>query len=444
MKTKNRVNKFYSAVSLLLCAFMLISVFALASCGSNDKTQNGAIEETEECKKVIRVKKTVLSGKQISGESLELVDVPVSSIPEGAIDSIEAIVGKYAAIDMVIGEYVFDRMLSSEAPAVDDSAVTYIVVSDYIENVHTKDITAELQALIDTHPNRTIYFNDGNYTISSTLYIPTDKEKAVSLRLSNHAVIKAAEGWSVDSAMIAVGAKSDMANANIAANAVMGGKIDGAGIARIGVSVENCKNIFVSNVTFENLKTSIWLKSTADTVNVEAVTVKGSGDADSVAIFNESSKGVFSTINIANVNIAVKNSGNENNFRNISAKCNKAASNSVGFNELGDNNVYEFCTSEDFSSGYVIKDGAKSVFEGCNAYWTSADVTAQSAFVAEGTFNSVITASKARFFDASSENAFIKVTTRGSGVVKAPIFDDELCDDKAYKSVLSGTVISVK
>ena len=52
----------------------------------------------------------------ISGENLELVDVPVASIPEGAIDSVEAIVGKYAVIDMVLGEYVFERMLTTEAP----------------------------------------------------------------------------------------------------------------------------------------------------------------------------------------------------------------------------------------------------------------------------------------------------------------------------------------
>ena len=444
MKKKNRANRLYSAVSLLLCILIILSAFALASCDSADKSSDDAIEETEECQKVIRIKKGILSGKQISGENLELVDVPKSSIPEGAIDSIEAIVGKYATIDMVIGEYVFDRMLSSDPPAEDNSWVTYIVVSDCIENVHSKDITAELQALIDSHPNRTIYFNDGNYTISSTIYLPTDKDKAVSLRLSNHAVIKAAEGWSADTAMIAIGAKSDSANTDIATNAIMGGKIDGAGVARVGVTVENCKNIFISNVTLENLKTSLWLKSSADTVNVEAVTVKGNGDDDSVAILNESSRGVFSTINIASVSTAVKNSGGDNDFRNISAKCNKALSTSVGFSELGDNNVYELCTVEDFAIGYSIKDGAKSVFEACNAYWTSAMISTQSAFVAEGTFNSVITASMARFFDATTENAFIKLTAVGSGVVNAPIFDEDACTDKSYQSVLAGSVISIK
>ena len=81
------------------------------------------------------------------------------------------------------------------------------------------------------------------------------------------------------------------------------------------------------------------------------------------------------------------------------------------------------------------------MFEACNTYWTKADVAVQNAFVADGTFNSTITASVARFFDDSSENAYIKITTVGSGVVKFPLLEETLCDDDSYKTVLVGTVI---
>lgn len=447
MKKKKAIKNFYSVASLLLCLIMTLSVLALASCQSNNNAQDDAdkvTEETEECRAVLRVKKGVLSGKQISGENLELVDVPISGIPEGAIDSIEAVVGKYATEDMVMGEYVFERMLSSDPPPVDDSLLTYIVASDHIENIHTRDITADLQKLIDTYPNRTIYFNDGVYTISSTLYLPADKEKAVSFRLSNYAVIKAADNFSADAAMIAIGTKNDAASADPAANTVMGGKLDGAGVASIGLLLENCKNTFVSNVTFENIKVSIQLKSTADTVNLEAVTVNGTGEDGTVGILNESSRGVFSTVNIANVNIGLKNSGSDNNFRNISSKCNKVSAASVGFVEDGENNLFELCTAEDFTVGYSLKDGVKSVFEACNAYWTKADITEQTAFAVNGTFNSTVTASVVRFFDDTSANAFIKLTARGSGIVKAPTFDTAICDDESYKTVLSGNVIEIK
>ena len=76
--------------------------------------------------------------------------------------------------------------------------------------------------------------------------------------------------------------------------------------------------------------------------------------------------------------------------------------------------------------------------------WTKADVTVQEAFYASGTFNSVISACTARFFDASSQNAYINLNVKGSGVIKTPFFDVELCDNDSYKTVLAGSVISIK
>ena len=444
MKDKRVSKELYRVLSLFLCAFIIFSALALSSCGGGDDEPVEETVETEEQRKVIRVKKGVLAGKQISGDDLELVDVPISGIPEGAIDSLEAIVGKYATINIVMGEYVFDRMLSTDPLPEDESLITYIVVSDRIENATTKDITAELQKLIDEHPGRTIYFNDGVYTISSTIYIPSDKEKGVSIRLSNYATIKASKDWKGDSAMIAVGAKNDKSTAEAAENAIMGGKIDGAGFAKIGVSLENCASTLISDVTLKNFTTSLLVKESADSANVECVTVKGNGAADSVGILNSSSRGTFATVNISDVNVGVKNSGKNNDFRAISVTCNKASDSSTGFYEAGDSNVYELCTAENFTNGYFIGNSAKSVFEACNSSWTSAEVVTQNAFVAEGSFNSVITASTARFFDASSANAYIKLTSVGGGIVKAPIFDTTLCDDEAYKTVLAGSVVLIK
>jgi len=150
------------------------------------------------------------------------------------------------------------------------------------------------------------------------------------------------------------------------------------------------------------------------------------------------------TINMSNVNIGVKNSGTYNNFRTVYVKCLNASAESVGLYEAGGDNVYELCTAEDFTCGYFIKDSLKNVFEACNSSWTRADVTTQNAFVAEGAFNSLITASAAKFFDSTSENSYIKFDIVGSGIVKAPIFEESLCDDDAYKTVLAGTVVFAK
>ena len=440
-------KRFYSVISLLLSLMTIISALALVSCGndSSGSSEDGK-GETEELKTVVRVKEEIPEGKRIAGYFLETVDVPVSGIPDGAIDSIDKIVGKYAAVPMVVGEYVFDRMLTDKAPERHESTVSYVVVSDVIEKANEKDITAELQSLIDSNPGKTIYFNDGSYTISSTIYLPSDKAKAVSLRLSNYAVIKAAEGWSAESAMISIGGKTDSASAERAANSVSGGKLDGAGFAKTGISLENCANAFLSDVTLEGFKTSLVIRSTANTVNAEGITINGNGADDSIGIFNESSGSVFSSVNVFNVNTGVRNGGSDNEFRNVSVKSNKTGNTSIGFSEMGSESRFSLCTAEDFSKAYAIKDGVNSIFEGCNASWTSAQITVQEAFYAAGTFNSLISACTVRFFDASSQNAYINLSddNNGSGVIKTPIFSVELCDDNSYETVLAGTVIPIE
>lgn len=447
MKKQRKLFVLRSAISLLLCFFVIFSAFCFVSC-SDEETKSDVApneeKETEECRKVVRIRKGVICGREITMENLELVEVPVSGIPDGAINSVEAIVGKYAAIDIVVGEYVFEKMISTEAPAEESVPAVYITVRDSIDVSDSADITADLQALIDNNPGRTVYFNDGVYNISSTVYLPTDKEKAVSLRFSNYATLKATANWSGDGAMIAIGAKNEAGSAEFAANTVHGGVIDGAGIAKVGLSIENSSNTFVSNVTVKGADTAVWVKPTANAVNIEGLTVNGTAKATSVGILNEGVDGVFSTTRISNVGIGVKNLGASNEFRNVSAFAGTANGATYAFYEAGDNDVFNFCTAENFACGYYIKDKVKSVIEASSILWTSASVAKQTAFEADGVFNAILVGCKIRFFDATSENSCIKYKAIGSGALRTPIFDETLCDDASYKNVLAGTVVTVK
>lgn len=476
MKKRKDIKAFRSVTSVILCILLLLGAFALSSCGNliepidpadqpaegqpaegqgepaegepaegqpaeGAPSENG---ETEERRSVVRVKKGILEGGQLTEENLELVEVPVSGIPEGAITTFDAIVGKYAALNIVMGEYLFDRMLNDDPPPEKEIDTTYITVSDSIAVAGGRDVTADLQALIDKNPGRAIYFSDGEYNISSTIYISADKEKSVSFRLSNYAVIKATADWSGEGAMISIGGKDESAIGDVAAISIMGGTIDGAGKAKVGLAVENAASPFISNLTVKNTDTSIWIKDKVDSVNIEGLTVNGSGAAGSIGILNESSRGVMSTVNMANVAMGIKNSGNHNEFRNISILAKGGWDSSCGFYELGNKNVFGLCTAENFAVGYRIADKCESVFEGCNAYWSGADVTSQTAFLADGEFNSLIVGCQARFFDASSANAYLKYGSIGSGIIKAPIFDEAICDDQSYKNALSGSVIAIK
>lgn len=448
MKKQRGFFAFRTAVSLLLCFLVILSAFSLASCNKSSVDEGNAApqeeRETEECRRVVRVRKGVLCGREITMENVELVDVPISGIPEGAIDSIDEIVGKYATIDIVLGEYFFEKMLSDEAPVVEEEApAAYIVVTDNIDISNNADITAKLQKLIDDNPGRTIYFSDGVYNISSTVYLPADKEKAVSLRLSNYATIKATANWSGDGALIAIGAKNDAGSAEPAANTVQGGTLDGAGLAKVGISLENCSNAFLSNLTVKNASTAVWVKPTASTVNIEGVTISGPSTATSVGILNEGDDGVFSTTRISSVGIGVKNLGVSNEFKSIAVFAEKAKSAAYGFYEAGNSNLFNFCTVENFACGFYLKDKVESIIEASSILWTSASAK-QTAFEADGEFNSVIVAPKISFFDATSENACVIYKSVGNGILRTPIFDETLCDDASYKNVLAGTVVTIK
>ena len=411
--------------------------------GTEDGDGTGSSGATEgEMMSVVRVKKAAKAGACLGNEHLEVVTIHSSGVPTGAITDINQVLGKYTTIDIYLGEYIFDRMITDVSPDA-DGFVEYVVVSDEIENAENKDITAELQALINKYPGRTIYFSDGVYNISSPLKLSFEQEKAVSFRLSNYAVIKALPSWSSESAMIILGDSTDISKVVGAEVLIQGGIVDGSGFAKTGISIENCKNPYISNVTFKNLKTSVWAKSTADTVTLESITVNGDGSSDSIGVLMESSSGSVSTSNIANVAVGVKSNDSYNDFRNVLVYAVPGAQTKCGFWENGTNNVFEMCTSQNFSCGYLLKDSAKSIFEACNSYWDSALTINQTAFLAEGTFESIVSGCVARFFNESSDNAYITFTAKGSGVVKVPVFDESICDDQSYKSVLAGTVIPI-
>ncbi|MBO6220582.1 MAG: hypothetical protein J6N46_01480, partial [Bacteroidales bacterium] len=68
----------------------------------------------------------------------------------------------------------------------------YVVVTDYLRADGTSDVSDALQRVIDTNPNRTIFFPDGVYLISKPINTPADPSKSVALQLSNYATIRAA------------------------------------------------------------------------------------------------------------------------------------------------------------------------------------------------------------------------------------------------------------
>jgi hypothetical protein len=81
----------------------------------------------------------------------------------------------------------------------------YVVVTDYIKANTGEDVSDALQELILNNPHRTIYFPDGEYILAKPICTPAHPERSVSLMLSNYAILRAADGWDNEEAMVRMG-----------------------------------------------------------------------------------------------------------------------------------------------------------------------------------------------------------------------------------------------
>ena len=150
----------------------------------------------------------------------------------------------------------------------------YIIVTDHIKAKEWRsgDVSDALQRIIDENPNRVIFFPDGEYIISKPLLTPADPEKSVSLELSAYAVIRAAEGWSHNEAMIRLGGKCKANNITKPGSNyyLAGGIIDCMGVAK-GISIESGRETAVRNCSIKNARLGLHIKHGANS---------GSSDCD--------------------------------------------------------------------------------------------------------------------------------------------------------------------
>ena len=82
----------------------------------------------------------------------------------------------------------------------------YVVITDYVSANTGRDVSADIQKVIDDNPMRTIFFPDGEYILGKPICTPANPKNAVALHLSNFAVLKASDDWSESEAMVRLGA----------------------------------------------------------------------------------------------------------------------------------------------------------------------------------------------------------------------------------------------
>ncbi len=305
-----------------------------------------------------------------------------------------------------------------------ESALGYVIITDYVSNDGTIDIADEIQAVIDANPNRTIYFPDGIYLIGKPICTPADPQKSVDLQLSNYAVIRAAESWSGEEAMVRLGGKDPKNDTHTVGSnySLTGGIIDGSGKAD-GISIDSGRETAIRNVSIKHTKIGIIIKSGANSgssdADLSSINIIGTGDTDSVGIRIEGYDNTVTDVRIGNVFTGVHLKSSSNSLRNVHPLYYSDYTdyeNSCGFLDEGGNNIYDFCYSDQFCIGFRTMNDVSSIFDNCFCFWYSASGGREIAFKADGKFNSVATNFRTGFRDDTQNSVLVAGKSGGSGV----------------------------
>lgn len=329
--------------------------------------------------------------------------------------------------------------------------MNYVIVTDFIDVKENKDISDELQRVIDNNPNRTIFFPDGEYYLSKPIFTPAEPKKSVSLKLSNYAKIIAADDWNGDGALVRLGGK-DFAN-DIRTNGsnyyFEGGIIDGSGVAD-GISIDGGRETAVRNVSIKHTRIGLHIKRGANygssDADIYGVNIVGNKSLDSIGLLVEGWDNTFTNMRISDVFIGVWLKASGNMLRNIHPLYTldyEDFEHSCGFisDEGKPDNWFDFCYSDQFAIGFLIKDHI--VMQNCFCFWYSPREGIHTAVKSVGEFKSIISNMVVGFFGHEAKNIVLDAEKGGRGIIQNLILNNkpEEIDDETYKEYLQGTLI---
>jgi hypothetical protein len=354
------------------------------------------------------------------------------------------------------GEDGIDGADGLNAPASLDGqlASSFVVVTEYLQPNTGKDVSNAIQAIIDSNPNRTIYFPDGEYIVSKPIKTSAHYDRSVSLLLSNYAEIKASENWSgdiYDDAIIMLGAAEHYNNIkNPGSNYFLeGGIINGNGIAS-GVSIDSGRETRIDNVSIKNTVIGLQIKHGANSGSSDAditnVHIRGNGAYNSIGVLIRGYDNTLENMRIANVKTGVQIEAGGNFLRDIHPLVDNMGlySGCVGFYVSGENWL-DNCYSDNFETAFLV-DGSRSVFTNCYSFWWYKNSSASGTnkiqkeigFEFMSKFNSTLQNCRINFTNLdNTENAYLKVAqSGGTGIIFNPMIIDSENDNDTYKDYL--------
>ena len=438
---------------LILCFSAILGTFSLISCNSSeDSAKKEEQPIPEQFALALRAITNINIGDSFSEDKVEVVRVRTDALPCGTYSVMTELCGKYATSAICVGDFITEEKVTDKKPEdaqapegeenitgtedIDPYELGYVIITEYLSRTEDEDCAPAIQQAIEKNPGRTIYFPDGKYIIKSPIVIPTDPSKSVSLRLSNHAIITAAD-WGDDKrkAMIQIGCDEDsdardgFSPSNQRSISIIGGCIYGSRLAS-GIAIGGGKDTYIYNVSIKQVFNGIHMKRASNElgatyVNVDNVNIVGMETPETAGILVEGSYNTFSNMRIASVNYGVlcTETGSNNSFRNIHPLV-VALQNiyTVGFWDKSDGNVFDVCYSDQFSTGYRVEEKTRSLFSGCFNYWYSDRNNHHVGYESTGKFNSIISAGKVYHRHGVETEAYLYIGAEGGqGVVLYPI-----------------------
>jgi len=298
----------------------------------------------------------------------------------------------------------------------------YVVATDFVEADGSADVADALQRVIDTHPNRTVYFPDGTYLLSHPLVTPAHPKRSVDLRLSNYAVLKASSNWTERAARVRLGGK-DPANdiCTVGSNyGLTGGILDGSDRAD-GVSIDGGRETKIEDVSIKHVRVGVHVKRGANSGSSDAdimhVNITGNRSPESIGVLVEGYDNTFSNMRIANVHVGVDLRGGGNSMRNLHPLYTCWGSDDyetgAGFIDRTGNNWYSFCYSDNFAVGFRTTGNGHSQFDSCFCLWYSPRGATHRVIQADGRFESTFNDLTVGFHGKAATNAVLRVGSPG-------------------------------
>ena len=318
----------------------------------------------------------------------------------------------------------------------------YLLITDFIEVNSGKDVSAEINAVIEANPNRTIFFPDGEYLIAKPLLTPAHPKKSVSLKLADFAVLRATGEWTKGEAVVQLGATHPANDTHTPGSnySFEGGIIDGSGVAD-GISINGGRETAVRQVSMKNVVTGVHIlygaNSGSSDADVSELNIICTGKTDSTGILAEGYDNTFTNIRIGAAFTGVRLCGGGNKLTSIHPLYQSDYTdyeNSCAFLDESGCNVYDYCYSDQYGIGFRTTNNTPSRYTDCFCFWYSPKGDSHTAFKADQKFNSIVTTLRADFPD-SKNNYLLQVgKIGGSGKLINPDISPNEISSKVYKA----------